>query len=335
MLPPRVAENLIEKLHTENIHSVIIAEMISTAQGRISADQAIKVDQIVEKYWMQHPKLPPDLTAVLGRWKMKRDLMSQREAKRIVSDDSDWYARAELVNALDSRTIPQPDLNSVLLSRINDSVSDVAIAAAIHLGLQETTVNAETPMQSSASPVLSAFGMLDGKYRKACGIKYAFERLLNQKPPGVNWKKFFGNTFRRAEIQAIRWSGYLGDATAWVNSMHVFCDWLLDALFRNDPSIGKYSLGNIGSNLVVGSRLEKRYPRTFAFVSSIHDKRSESDLSHAKKRIGKTYLKPTSFIRFTYFKTAKRLAEASLKEISQSWPEKVLKKTKRKKKSIK
>jgi hypothetical protein len=152
-------------------------------------------------------------------------------------------------------------------------------------------------------------------------VARAFERLLKKKPPQVDWPTFFGRTYRQAEIQAVRWSGYLADATAWVNGMDVFCDRLLDALFRADPSIGNYALGTIGSVLnTPTSRFAVKYPKTYQLVNDIHARRGESDLSHAKKRKGKVYLKSTSYIRHRYFTTARKLVSDALGEMAISWP---------------
>jgi hypothetical protein len=262
-----------------------------------------------------------ELTAAVGRWSIRRGLLKAGQVEKAVADLPEWYARAELVDALDSRTLPQPGLTDTLIERLDDAVSDVAISAAVHLGLQGTTVDANAAMHPTAGPVLSAFGVLSGDVKRQCGITHAFKRLLTKDPPAVDWAEFFGKTYRRAEIQAVRWSGYLTDATAWVNGMDVFLDWLLDALYRNDPSIrGTYKLGSIGSVLGTGSPLSVSYPKVFALAHDIHERRGESDLSHAKKRKGSVYLRPTSFIRFRYFTTARKLAREALKELAAKWP---------------
>ena len=250
----------------------------------------------------------------------KKGLLNSEQVERAVGDLPDWYARAELVAALDSRAVPQSRLNRVLFDRLNDPVSDVAVSAAVHLGLQETAVDACTPMHVSAGPALAAFGVLEGEAKRACGIRQAFERLLGGRTPLVDWQRYFGRTYRRAEVLPVRWSGYLMDPTAWVNAMDVFCDWLVDALFRNDPSIGRYELGKIGSVLNATDRFPQTYPRVFKLAAGIHDKRGESDLSHPKKQKGNTLLRPTSRIPYQYLKTARKLVRAALTELAAKWP---------------
>lgn len=102
--------------------------------------------------------------------------------------------------------------------------------------------------------------------------------------------------------------------------MDVFLDWLLDALFRTDPSIsGSYKMGAIGAVLGPNSPLSKAYPKVFALAHDIHERRGESDLSRVKKRKGNVYLRPTSFIRFRYFATARKLAREALGELVEKW----------------
>ena len=320
-LPKRDETRLVEELRTEQIHGVKIADLVRTADGRLREPGEREVDKVALKHWKQRARISAELAAAVGRWSMRRGLLNAGQVVKAVTDLPEWYARAELVDALDSRTLPQPGLTETLRARLNDPVSDVAISAAVHLGLQETTIDANTKMHPTAGPVLSAFGILSGSVKRPCGIAHAFERLFKAEPPGVDWAAFFGKNYRRAEIQAVRWSGYLADATAWVNGMDVFLDWMLEALYRNDSSIrGTYKLGSIGSVLGSGSPLSLAYPKVFALAHDIHERRGESDLSHPKKRKGTVYLRPTSFIRYRYFITAKKLALEALKELAWKWP---------------
>ena len=56
--------------------------------------------------------------------------------------------------------LPQPDLNTLLHEKLGDEVSDVAIAAAVHLGQQGTRVPAGQKMHTVVGPVLGEFGLL-------------------------------------------------------------------------------------------------------------------------------------------------------------------------------
>lgn len=106
--------------------------------------------------------------------------------------------------------------------------------------------------------------------------------------------------------------------TAWVNAMDVFNDWLLFALFKHDPSIGKYNLGTIGSILECKD-LKKKYPAIRDLAKAIHEKRGESSLSHPVKRKAGVVLKPTGRIKYGYISTAKRLIRKALTELANKW----------------
>ncbi len=56
------------------------------------------------------------------------------------------------------------------------------------------------------------------------------------------------------EAQIVECKGYFKtSANSWVNGTDVFIDWLLDALFRRDGSLGTYTMGNIGGYLSHGA----------------------------------------------------------------------------------
>jgi len=101
--------------------------------------------------------------------------------------------------------------------------------------------------------------------------------------------------------------------TAWVNAMDVLNDWLLEALYSQDTSLGVY--GGIGS-IMTSKRLGQKYPHIQALVTSIHQKRYTSALSHAReKRTGR----PTQIVKFAYIKTVKPLVQAAIVELSSRW----------------
>lgn len=81
--------------------------------------------------------------------------------------------------------------------------------------------------------------------------------------------------------------------------MDVFNDLLLDALYKNDPALGIYSLGGLGS--VKGSiKLKASYPKVSESINKFHEKRLESELSHA---IVKATRKATGPIKFKWLNT--------------------------------
>ncbi len=118
--------------------------------------------------------------------------------------------------------------------------------------------------------------------------------------------------YKHAERQAVSCRALADtNVTAFVPALDVFNDLLLDGLYRLDPSLGTYILGNIGS-VMSSPRLQTNYPLTFALAKTIHSKRLESELAHPVVR--KTG-KPTGRVRYSYLKTAKKLLRAACSEI--------------------
>ena len=136
------------------------------------------------------------------------------------------------------------------------------------------------------------------------------------KTPAIKWKSVFKKDYAQAERQAVMCRAKADtDVSAWVNAMDVFDDLLLNALYRHDASLGKYTLGRIGS-VLNGGRLQKGYPAIYALVEDIHARRAESALSHPMvKKTGH----PTKIIRYGYLKKAKSLIRAALAELAAKW----------------
>jgi hypothetical protein len=103
--------------------------------------------------------------------------------------------------------------------------------------------------------------------------------------------------------------------TAFVNALDVFNEWLLSALYRHDSSLGGYTLGKIGS--VLGStRLRAGYPSIFSLVSTVHNQRLKSMLSHPTVRnTGRV----TGQVKFSYLTVAKRLMLKAVRELKAKW----------------
>ncbi len=136
------------------------------------------------------------------------------------------------------------------------------------------------------------------------------------KVPAIKWKSVFKKDYAQAERQAVMCRAKADtDVSAWVNATDVFDDLLLNALYRHDTSLGKYTLGKIGS-VLNGGRLQKAYPAIYALVEDMHARRLESALSHPTVR--KTG-HPTKLIKYGYLKKAKSLIRAALAELAAKW----------------
>jgi hypothetical protein len=221
-----------------------------------------------------------------------------------------------MVSSLSDEFIGEASLAQLANKAIREASSDVAVAAAmlvVREGIAVATPRRD--LNPAASAVLKEFGIIRRGGSAICGIEQSLG-LMSRANAAVNWKTFFGTDYRHAERQIVECRGYATtNATAWVNAMDVFLDLLLASLYRNDTSVGTYDVGSIGS--VVGStRLKGSYPHVQSLVESIHLKRYESHLSHAKeKRTGR----PTTAVRFSYLKTGHRLIRAAVGELAAAF----------------
>lgn len=155
-----------------------------------------------------------------------------------------------------------------------------------------------------------------GKLRRAdgsvCGIQMAIFEMTGRDVE-INWRKCFGRKYRQAEAKIVACKGYYKtDATAWVNMLDVFNDLLFDTLFRRDGTIGAPSLGNFGG-VIQNAKFKGKFPKVHAYAVSVHEKRLESELSHA---IVKATRKPTKRIPFKWLKTGQKLLSAAVSELS-------------------
>ena len=98
--------------------------------------------------------------------------------------------------------------------------------------------------------------------------------------------------------------------------LDVFNDYLLDALFRLDGSLGGYTLGNIGAATGTPSvAFRTKYASVLAYAKSVHEKRYESDLAHPLvKRTGQH----TGRIPFSYIRKSKVLMKRALEQLANA-----------------
>src|SRR5205814_1517148 len=93
-----------------------------------------------------------------------------------IRDKSPWWTKAELVAALDETIAGQPWRDRLLNECLQDSVSDVAVAAAVRLAtpLGSKLTVSHRLLQTGAACVLSAFRMVPKGAGAVCGIERYF-----------------------------------------------------------------------------------------------------------------------------------------------------------------
>lgn len=293
-----------------------------TADGRLDLFRVGEVDAYVKAHWSPAKHRSADLIAALGRWGIRRGVLTRGQVERAIRRLPEWWARSELVAASDGRAGDADHVVELLTPRLADEVSDVAIAAAVQLSTLGAAIRPPAGMHPAAAPILEAFGVIPSGSVRLCGIRRSFDRLLGREVPQPDWAAFFGKDFVAVERHALFCYAYaVVDVTAWVNAMDVFNNWLLAGLAALDPGIGTYQHGKVGSFVrAATSRFASAYPAVWRLANDIHARRGESHLSHAWKQSGGVFVRPTAPVPYKYLKQAKPLVEQALRELGAAWP---------------
>jgi len=313
--PQSVNREIAKRLREEPLYPAVTAAFIEAANGRIEGRYKAEVLDKVTKMWRPN-RVQDDLLVAAGRWLIAEARLSYDQIKSVCTGASPWWGRSQLVLALNKHKIGTPSFTYLINMVLRDSSADVSLAAAMRALNENISIN--KPVRSinrAAKLVLKKGGAIRRGAGTACGISLSIKRIVGS-VPSVNWRAFFASDYRKAEKQITCIVGYNDtDVTAWVNGMDVFNDWLLNALHRNDMSIGQYQLGNLGGNLK-NRRRKRSYPAVNSLALGIHDRRYESNLSHAiQRRTGK----PTGPIQWDYFKIGRKLLRNAVAELAQKW----------------
>lgn len=317
-LPAEVADWLIRQLKGNPIYAAVVAELLDTADGRLDLFGMKELDDYVATHWNPKKLRSADLLAALGRWGVRRDLFTPGQTEWAVRHLPEWWARSVMVAELRPQTLGARSLGPLLADKLADPVSDVAVAAAVHLATLGEPVMLPEGAHAAAGPVLEEFGLIPTGRGRVCGIARSFERLLGKKSPAMDWAAFFDTDYPLVERHAVFCYAYSAvDVTAWVNAMDVFNDWLVARLSTRDPLIGTCKLGGLGGFVrAPTSKFATRYPAVWRMANEFHTRRGESHLSHAWQKDGATYVKPTSHIPYRYLRAAKPLILQALTELA-------------------
>jgi hypothetical protein len=313
--PSKAGESVLDKIRQQDLYPAVAAEFVRVCRGRLRDREAVKADSLFKAQW--HPKsMSADLLAYLGCWLIERGRLTFRQTEYACLKTKSWWSRAQMVSTLTDEFIGGPSLGRIVNRAIREESDDVALAASMLLVQKNLAIESpRSDLNPVASAVLKEFGLIRRGFGAPCEIERSL-KSMSRANAAVNWKVFFGSDYRHAEKQIVECRGLATtNATAWVNGIDVFLDWLLIGLYRQDPSLGIYQSGGIGS-VMTSTRLKAGYPHVQALVESIHQKRYGSNLSHAKeKRTGK----PTRAVRFSYLRTAHRLIRAAVAELGTKY----------------
>ena len=315
-LPRVVANQVVIQIKKSPLYVAVTCGLIATAEGRLPTALRPSANKAIKPLW--RPKiLLPSLAAQVGSWLLREGLLTPRQGEAIFHRDCSWWVISRLLEAISDGHYSTGRITAILNHCLKSESNDVAICAATQIVQRALPVTEPTSdLNRSGAIILSAFGVIATIPRGRCGVSASMTLLLGETAPNVNWRKVFGSEYARAERQLIWCRAYsLTDITAFVNALDVFDEWLLSRLYRHDRGLGTYTLGNIGG-VLNSPRLKNAYPAIFALVSSVHNQRLKSMLSHPTVRnTGRV----TGQVRFSYLPVAKRLMVKALKELKAKW----------------
>ena len=311
VIPERHATRLIQEIEAQELYPAVRAALIRTSVGRLPESVTKLAKAKLKPLWK--PKINQvDLSDSLWQWLCHEQHFTEAQMRYGFSSDIPAWLLMRLHFGAKWKDIPEKARESWINKSLRSKHADVAVSAAWLCGILE--IEPHRPIRDinpQAKLVLKELGLVRRANSSVCGIQIAIRQMTGHEIP-IQWKKFFGKGYKRAEAQITTCKGYYKtDPTAWVNALDVFSDLLLDSLYRKDPSLGKYTLGRIGSS-VDSTKLSAGYPAIARMAKQIHEKRLESELSHA--RVHKTK-KPTGPIKFRWLKTGSRLLARGVTEL--------------------
>jgi retron-type reverse transcriptase len=312
-LPPKVATRMLMEIEKKPLYHAVHADMILTADGRLSPRFQTRLNRIIETQWS--PRLSaPDLLAALGRAALRHGLLTYAQTRHAATSVADWWVRSQLLESMTSQFLGEPSLESIVNGIMrHDAEGDVCMMAAQMVEALRIAVKPPTrDLHRRAALVLREYGHIRRASGRPCDVNHSLVRLIGRAVVGINWRRFFGARYEHAERQAVSVRALSEtNITAFVPALDVFDDLLLDSLYRLDPSLGSYKLGNIGA-VMSSTRMQSSYPHIHKLVATVHEKRLESELAHPIVR--KTG-KPTGRIRYTFLRQAVILLRAACGEI--------------------
>ena len=312
-MPKRAAQQLVRAIRQQDLYPAIMARLIEAADGRLPAPEARLADYAIKRIWK--PNSPDaDLLAASGCWLIKRNRLTYAQTKYACQRVKAWWARAKLIAALEDEHMGMPSYGSLINEALRDNSVEAALAASF--ALINKGVELQPPartLNKSAAEFLKQFRVIRRGPAAHCGINTSLRRMFGDMAE-MNWRAFFGGDYSKAERQMVLCRALsTTNISAWVNAFDVFDDWLLSAIYRQQPALGNYS--NLGS-ILNSSRLAAAFPNVLALVTSVHNKRYGSPLSHAReRRTGK----PTAPIKWAYLREARRLVRLAVTELSAHW----------------
>lgn len=311
VIPERHAMRLIDEVEKQELYPAIRAAFVQASVGRMPKSTIPYAKTILKRLWQpKHGQV--DISDTLWRWLCREKHLTNAQMRYGFTGKLPRWLQMRLHFGMQWTSITPTQRSTWLNHTMRSRHVDVAISAAWLCGIYGVNPTKPTKdINPLAKLMLKEVGLMRRADSSVCGIRLAIQEMAGHDIP-VQWKKFFGKSYKQAEAQITTCKGYFKtDPSAWVNAIDVFNDILLAALYRGDASLGGYTLGKIGS--VLGStRLKLDYPAIQYMSEQIHEKRLESALSHAEVKATR---KATKTIKFKWLRPGAKLLLKGAQEL--------------------
>ena len=314
-LPKTVARELLSRVSQGHLYQHVTSEWIEVLDGRLNPSEENRLIKTLKRQWQPRTS-QPDLKYVSAKLLVRNGELTVNQIRYALRAVDEWWVRSALVEGLNTQQYGMQYVENLSNEALRDRNGDVSLAAAQKIAQIACAVHRPIrDINPAGGKALRQFGILKRVHGRSCGVEWAFSQLTGISTR-IKWRSVFGPRYRQAQTLAIELRALAAtNVSAFVNAADVFNDLLLSRLYAHDPTLGGYTLGNIGS-VLNSLRLRNGYPRIFDLCSNVHTERLKCLLSHP---VVKQTSKPTSRIPYRYLSKAKRLYRAALIEMEARW----------------
>ncbi len=297
-----VSSKLLSLLKMEQLYEEVTTAYLLTSLNKVHKDLVADFKTHVLTLHSKRKSITsPNLRSIIFVWLLNENHFKYKEIENIYKSN-EWWLIHNSLEYVDIDRFGAPSYEAILNVLIKSISFEVAIKAAYLISEHNLKVSIPlAKINDSAQIILKKAGIIGKTSLSKSSIPARLFEITGTVFPAKNWKTFLNTDHSNCERLAFLLTGYFKtDANSFINEFDVFNEFVCNALFSHDGTIGTYTLGKIGSYLYTPtSRFATSYPKFYSLCKIVHDLRLESDLSHP---IVKSTGKPTRRIKFSELK---------------------------------
>jgi Reverse transcriptase (RNA-dependent DNA polymerase) len=317
-LASSTSDLLFLNLTTSDVYEEVTAKYIRIAMNKVHSKAKPGFDTFCKTLFKNIKNISsPELRSIVIAWQLNESLIKYNSLEKILKLEKPQVTQ-NLLEYIHPSVYGTPSYEKLINFVLCSKNTDTALSAAYACILNNLKVTAPAKdINYLAQIPLKALGKIGRKVARVSSIGDSMYLITDKSGYASAWRKFFKFTHSSAEQQLFVCRTYVqNDATAFVNSLDVFHDILIAALFANDTTLGTYVLGTHKIGSILNSppvTFRTKFPELIKACKAVHQLRYKSRLSHAK--IGKTG-KSTTNITFSEIKRLKPLLYNAYMEVS-------------------